>query len=62
MGFAMAIVGVVLMFGFVRVDTLVVAEPDGEGERVTVAMRPQRLAPVFADRFARLVERESARR
>ena len=61
-GFGMAILGVVLMFGLVRVDTLVVAEPDGEGERVTVAMRPQRLAPVFADRFARLVEREATRR
>jgi ResB-like family len=61
-GFGMAIAGVILMFGLVRVDTLVVAEPDGEGERVTLAMRPQRLAPVFADRFARLVERESARR
>jgi hypothetical protein len=61
-GFGMAILGVVLMFGFVRVDTLVVAEPDGDVERVTVAMRPQRLAPVFADRFARRVERESARR
>jgi cytochrome c biogenesis protein ResB len=61
-GFAIAIVGVILMFGVVRVDTLVVAEPDGDGERVTVAMRPQRLAPVFADRFARRVEREAARR
>ena len=61
-GFGMAIVGVILMFGFVRVDTLVAVEPDGDGERVTVAMRPQRLAPVFADRFARLVEREASRR
>ena len=62
LGFGIAILGVVLMFGVVRVDTLVVVEPEGEAERVTVALRPQRLAPVFADRFARLVEREAARR
>jgi hypothetical protein len=60
-GFAIAILGVVLMFGVVRVDTLVVAEPGEGGEKVTLAMRPQRLAPVFAERFERLVERESSR-
>jgi len=60
-GFGISIVGVVLMFGFVRVDTMVVAEPDGDRERVTIAMRPQRLAPVFAERFDRLLEREAAR-
>jgi cytochrome c biogenesis protein ResB len=60
-GFAIAILGVVLMFGIVRVDTLVVAEPGEGGEKVTLAMRPQRLAPVFAERFERLVERESSR-
>jgi cytochrome c biogenesis protein ResB len=60
-GFAVAILGVVLMFGLVRVDTLVVAEPGEGGEKVTLAMRPQRLAPAFAERFERLVERESSR-
>ncbi len=60
-GFAIAIVGVVLMFGVVRVDSLVVAEPGQGGETVTLAMRPQRLAPVFAERFERMVERESSR-
>jgi len=59
-GFAIAIVGVMFMFLFVRVDSMVVSEPDGEGEKVTLAMRPQRLAPLFAERFERLVERESA--
>jgi hypothetical protein len=60
-GFAIAILGVVLMFGLVRVDTLVVAEPGEGGEKVTLAMRPQRLAPAFAERFERLVEREASR-
>jgi len=59
-GFAIAIVGVMFMFLFVRVDSMVVSEPDGEGEKVTLAMRPQRLAPLFAERFERLVERESS--
>ncbi len=61
-GFGLSILGVILMFGFVRVDTLVVAEPDGERERVTVAMRPQRLVPIFAERFERRVEREAGGR
>ena len=61
-GFGLAIAGVVLLSVFVRVDTMVVAEPDGDRERVTVAMRPQRLAPLFADRFERRVEREAGRR
>jgi hypothetical protein len=60
-GFAVAILGVVLMFGVVRVDSLVAVEPGEGGETVTLAMRPQRLAPVFAERFERMVERESSR-
>ena len=60
-GFAIAIAGVVLMFGVVRVDALVVVEPGEGGEKVILAMRPQRLAPAFEERFERMVERESSR-
>ncbi len=57
-GAAVAILGVVLMFTVIRVDTAVVTEPTPAGERVLVALRTQRLAPLFADRFEELVRRE----
>ncbi len=58
LGFGISILGVILLFGFVRTDELVTVEPDGDVEHVVVALRPRRLAPIFAERFARLVERE----
>jgi cytochrome c biogenesis protein ResB len=62
LGFAVAIAGVVLMVTFMRTDLMVLVEPAGEGEeRVVVAMRARRLAPIFAERFQRLVEEERGR-
>jgi cytochrome c biogenesis protein ResB len=61
LGFGIAITGVVLLFAFIRTDVLLVVEPAGEEERVVVAMRPRRLAPIFAERFERLVEEERGR-
>jgi len=64
LGFGLAVLGVILMFGLVRTDELVAVEaaPDapGEGaqERVVVALRARRLAPLFAERFEALVRRE----
>ena len=60
-GFALAVAGLALAIAAVRVDVLVVAEPAGAGERVVVALRPRRLAPLFAGEFDRLVRRESGR-
>jgi hypothetical protein len=57
-GFALALLGAVLMFVVVKVDTAVIVEQAGDRERVTVALRPQRLAPLFAERFDRLVRDE----
>jgi cytochrome c biogenesis protein ResB len=57
-GFAVAIAGVILMFAVTRVDVMVQVEPADAGEKVTVAMRPRRLAPLYAERFERLVQRE----
>jgi hypothetical protein len=60
-GFGISITGVFLLFSFIRTDVLLVVEPAGEEERVVVAMRPRRLAPIFAERFERLVEEERGR-
>lgn len=46
-GVAVAIVGASLMFGVVRVDSGVFVE----GDRVVVALRPQRFAPLYGERF-----------
>jgi cytochrome c biogenesis protein ResB len=51
-GVTVAIVGIVLLFGFVPVDEAVFVE----GGRVVVAMRPLRFAPLFAERFERLCQ------
>ncbi len=49
-GLSLALGGAVLMFSVVTVDSAVFAE-DG---RLVVALRPQRFAPLFADRFEHL--------
>jgi hypothetical protein len=57
-GFALALLGAILMFALVKVDTAVIVTPMGDRERVLVAMRPQRLAPLFGAEFERLVVEE----
>lgn len=54
-GFGLALVGAALTFGVARVDELVVVTPEGDQERVIVALRPHRFAPLFQERFERLV-------
>jgi hypothetical protein len=49
-GISTAIVGIAVMMSFVRVDSAVFVE----GERLVVALRPQRLAPLYGERFAQL--------
>ena len=46
--------GALLMYAVIRVETVVRVEPDGDGARLWVAMRPQRFTPLFAERFERL--------
>jgi hypothetical protein len=58
-GFGVAIVGLLLLVAFVRVDTLVKLELAGVNETLTVAMRPRRFAVLYADEFERLIERAS---
>lgn len=49
-GAVVVILGIILMFSFVRVDTGVFVEAD----RLVVALRPHRFAPLYAERFERL--------
>lgn len=55
LGFALVIVGATAMFALLRVDTAVLVTPLVDGrEHVVVALRAQRLAPLFAERFEAL--------
>ena len=54
-GVALASLGAALMFLVVKVDTAVVITPTGAQERVVVALRSHRFAPLYQDRFDRLV-------
>lgn len=57
-GIGLAVLGAVVLVGFVPFDTAVVVTPAPEGERVCVVLRPHRLPAVFEDRFERLVRSE----
>lgn len=57
-GFGIALLGAVLMFTLVPVDEAVFVRPNGDRESVTVAVRPHRFAPLFRERFERLVRDE----
>jgi hypothetical protein len=52
-GIATGILGVILLFGVVRVDTGVFIE----GGKLVVALRAQRFTPLYAERFERLCQR-----
>lgn len=62
-GVSLLVAGAALLFLVAPVDTMVIVEPCGERERVTVALRAHRYGPLMAERFERLVagqERETA--
>ena len=56
--FAIAVLGFALIVTVVRVDTAVLVTPSAGGERVMVALRAQRFAPLYAERFERLVREQ----
>lgn len=60
-GFALVMLGALVMFAVIKVDTAVVVEATETGERVLLALRAQRFAPLFAERFERLVEEQAGR-
>jgi ResB-like family protein len=57
-GFFLALLGAVLMFTLVPVDEAVIVRVEGDRERVVVALRPLRFAPLFRERLERLVRDE----
>ena len=57
-GFILSLLGAVMIFTVIRVDTSVVVTRLGEKERVLVALKSQRFTPLFEDRFKRLVQDE----
>jgi hypothetical protein len=54
-GFLLSTAGAVVIFCFVKVDTCVRVTPLGDREQVFVALTSQRFAPLFRERFERLV-------
>lgn len=62
LGFGVMIAGAALLALFVRVDVLVSVEPAGDRERVAIALRAQRFAPLFVERFQQVVAREGGPR
>ena len=58
LGFALALLGATLTFMVVKVDELVSVSAEGNFERVVVAMRPHRFAPLFQERFQKLVREQ----
>ena len=55
LGFVLVMAGVVLIFAVVKVDFCILATRMGERERIFVALKPQRFAPLFQERFDQLV-------
>lgn len=54
-GFTFVILGSVLMFAVVKTDFCLVVTPGSSGAHVFFAMRPHRFAPLFQERFEKLV-------
>jgi hypothetical protein len=59
-GFALILAGVTLIFTLVKVDGCLIVTPIGDRERVFVALKPHRFAPLFEERFQRLVDEQVA--
>lgn len=62
-GFGAVVVGAILIFGCARIQTAVVVEPGGPTvERVIIGLWAARDAPLYEDRFRRVVDRERGTR
>jgi hypothetical protein len=57
-GMSLAMAGAAMMFCLVKLDFCVIVTPFGERERVFVAMKPQRFAPLFQERFEAFVREQ----
>jgi len=54
-GFMLGLIGAALTYTVIRVDEWVQITPEAGQQRVQVALRPHRFAPLFRERFERLV-------
>jgi len=61
LGFALVIAGATLIFTVIKLDFCVAVTPLGDRERVFVALKPQRFAPLFQERFEQLVQAQGRR-
>ncbi len=60
LGMGLVVLGVTLLFAVVPADVAVVVEPQGDVERVTVAVWPRRFVPLGATLLERIAARERA--
>ena len=60
LGFALLIAGATILFAIIRLDFCLAITPMGDRERVFVALKPHRFAPLFEERFQRLVQEQAA--
>jgi len=58
-GFALVLAGSVIIFTLVKVDGCVAVTPVGEKEKVFLALKPHRFAPLFTERFQQLVRQQN---
>ena len=55
LGMLLTMVGAAMMFCLVKLDFCVVVTPLGDREKVYIALKPQRFAPLFQERFEKLI-------
>ena len=55
LGMILVMAGSTMIFTLIKLDCCIVVTPRGERERVFVALKPQRFAPLFQERFEKLV-------
>ncbi|MEI8288514.1 MAG: cytochrome c biogenesis protein ResB [Verrucomicrobiota bacterium] len=60
-GMILAMAGAAMIFTLIKLDYCLVITPLGATERVFIALKPQRFAPLFQERFEKLVREQSAR-
>ncbi len=62
LGMILTMAGAALMFCLIKLDCCVIITPLGARERVFIALKPQRFAPLFQERFDRLVREQSVQK
>ena len=61
-GMILTMTGAAMMFCLIKLDFCVVITPLGEKERVFIALKPQRFAPLFQERFEKIVREQTSNR